>query len=61
MSEERALPAHPFRSLVETKLKSVRLQRQRACGHVSILWNRRELLLTEMRAVRFGNDPRSII
>ena len=39
----------------------VRETRERNCGYLSILWNRRVMLLTDMPAVRFGDDPRTLI
>ena len=52
-----------FRRLAETQLESklVRETRERNCGYLSILWNRRVMLLTDMPAVRFGDDPRTLI
>src|SRR6476646_583916 len=39
----------------------IRETRERNCGYLSILWNRRVMLLTDMAAVRFGDDPRTLI
>jgi hypothetical protein len=47
------------RNQLESKL--VRETRERNCGYLSILWNRRVMLLTDMPAVRFGDDPRTLI
>jgi hypothetical protein len=47
------------RNQLESKL--VRETRERNCGYLSILWNRRVMLLTDMPAVRFEDDPRTLI
>ena len=63
-ADEIARGLSPLRSeVVAFKLegKLVRETRERNCGYLSILWNRRVMLLTDMPAVRFGDDPRTLI
>ena len=55
----RPLVSAARRNQLESKL--VRETRERNCGYLSILWNRRVMLLTDMPAVRFGDDPRTLI
>ena len=56
--ESLAVASRPLqRRLAETNLIQVG---PRNSGYLSILWNRRVMLLTEMPAVRFGDDPRTI-
>ena len=61
--ESLAIASRPLqRRLAETnESKLVRETRERNCGYLSILWNRRVMLLTDMPAVRFGDDPRTLI
>ena len=63
-ADEIARGLSPLRpEVVAFKLESklVRETRERNCGYLSILWNRRVMLLTDMPAVRFGDDPRTLI
>ena len=59
MKAARVLVSAARRNQLESEL--VRETRERNCGYLSILWNRRVMLLTDMPAVRFGDDPRTLI
>ena len=54
-------PLRPEVVAFNLESKLVRETRERNCGYLSILWNRRVMLLTDMPAVRFGDDPRTLI